>query len=183
MSLLFLKWFSKILTTKLRITWVPTFYHARSVIKILSLGQDSNVNICNRNFNDNMEQYLIKSTLCSNIKVAIVENAYCAFNVQQKPFQKCPNLHFNISKSGIWTTMGYKVLFSNTILKLWLQQKKKEKKKKKRKFKKFYPNLSRILQLSTKSNSDGSNTILSNIERTRTSFFEHRTDTNVFIIW
>ena len=130
MSLLFLKWFSKILTTKLRITWVPTFYHARSVIKILSLGQDSNVNICNRNFNDNMEQYLIKSTLCSNIKVAIVENAYCAFNVQQKPFQKCPNLHFNISKSGIWTTMGYKVLFSNTILKLWLQPKKKKKKKK-----------------------------------------------------
>ena len=31
--------------------------------------------------------------------------------------------------------------------------------------------------------SDGSNTILSNIERTRTSFFEHRTDMNVFIIW
>ena len=31
--------------------------------------------------------------------------------------------------------------------------------------------------------SDGSNTIISNIERTRTSVFEHRTDTNVFIIW
>ena len=30
--------------------------------------------------------------------------------------------------------------------------------------------------------SDGSNTIISNIERTRTSVFEHRTDTNVFII-
>ena len=31
--------------------------------------------------------------------------------------------------------------------------------------------------------SDGSNTILSNIERTRTSFFEHRKNTNVFIYW
>ena len=31
--------------------------------------------------------------------------------------------------------------------------------------------------------SDGSNTILSNIERTRTSFFEHRTNSNVFIYW
>ena len=29
--------------------------------------------------------------------------------------------------------------------------------------------------------SDGSNTILSNIDRTRTSFFEHRTNSNVFI--
>ena len=29
--------------------------------------------------------------------------------------------------------------------------------------------------------SDWSNTILSNIERTRTSIFEHRTDMNVFI--
>ena len=32
-------------------------------------------------------------------------------------------------------------------------------------------------------NSDGSNTILSNIERTLTSFFEHRTNSNVFIYW
>ena len=31
--------------------------------------------------------------------------------------------------------------------------------------------------------SDGSNTILSNIERTRTLFFEHRTNSNVFIYW
>ena len=31
--------------------------------------------------------------------------------------------------------------------------------------------------------SDGSNTILSNIDRTRTSFFEHRTNSNVFIYW
>ena len=31
--------------------------------------------------------------------------------------------------------------------------------------------------------SDVSNTILSNIERTRTSIFEHRTDTNMFINW
>ena len=31
--------------------------------------------------------------------------------------------------------------------------------------------------------SDGSNTILSNIERTWTSFFEHRTNSNVFIYW
>ena len=29
--------------------------------------------------------------------------------------------------------------------------------------------------------SDGSNTILSNIDRTRTSFFEHRTNSNMFI--
>ena len=31
--------------------------------------------------------------------------------------------------------------------------------------------------------SDGSNTILSNIDRTRTSFFEHRTNSDVFICW
>ena len=31
--------------------------------------------------------------------------------------------------------------------------------------------------------SDELNTILSNIERTRTSFFEHRTNSNVFIYW
>ena len=31
--------------------------------------------------------------------------------------------------------------------------------------------------------SDGSNTILSNIERTRKSFFEHRTHSNMFIYW
>ena len=31
--------------------------------------------------------------------------------------------------------------------------------------------------------SDGSNTILSNIERTRTSFFQHQTNSNVFICW
>ena len=31
--------------------------------------------------------------------------------------------------------------------------------------------------------SDGSNNILSNIEQTRTSFFEHRTNLNVFIYW
>ena len=31
--------------------------------------------------------------------------------------------------------------------------------------------------------SDGSNTILSNIDRTRTSFFEHRTNSNMFICW
>ena len=33
------------------------------------------------------------------------------------------------------------------------------------------------------STSDGSNTILSNIDRTRTSFFEHQTNSNVFICW
>ena len=31
--------------------------------------------------------------------------------------------------------------------------------------------------------SDGSNNILSNIEQTRTSFFEHRTNSNLFIHW
>ena len=31
--------------------------------------------------------------------------------------------------------------------------------------------------------SDGSNTILSNIEQTRASFFKHRTNLNVFIYW
>ena len=31
--------------------------------------------------------------------------------------------------------------------------------------------------------SDGSNTILSNIDRTRTSYFEHRTNSNMFICW
>ena len=35
----------------------------------------------------------------------------------------------------------------------------------------------------TSHTSDGSNTILSNIDRTRTSFFEHRTNSNVFIYW
>ena len=38
--------------------------------------------------------------------------------------------------------------------------------------------------MSSKNFSDGSNTILSNIEeRTRTSFYEHRTNSNVFIYW
>ena len=32
-------------------------------------------------------------------------------------------------------------------------------------------------------NSDGSNTIFSNIERTRTPFFEHWTNSNLFIYW
>ena len=36
---------------------------------------------------------------------------------------------------------------------------------------------------SSKLCSDGSNAILSNIDRTRTSFFEHRTNSNVFIYW
>ena len=37
--------------------------------------------------------------------------------------------------------------------------------------------------ISTSFSSDGSNTILSNIDRTRTSFFEHRTNSNMFICW
>ena len=40
-----------------------------------------------------------------------------------------------------------------------------------------------LLLHSVKIISDGSNTILSNIDRTRTSFFEHRTNSNVFICW
>ena len=37
--------------------------------------------------------------------------------------------------------------------------------------------------LMTKMNSDGSNTILLNIKQTRTSFFEHHMNSNVFFYW
>ena len=41
----------------------------------------------------------------------------------------------------------------------------------------------KIQKLAPLLSSDGSNTILSNIERTRTSFFKHRTNSTVFIYW
>ena len=46
---------------------------------------------------------------------------------------------------------------------------------------KYFHGVNEILKLFIESFSDGSNTILSNFERTQTSFFEHRINSNVFI--